>query len=121
MSCPLYYGVSECELAQEMLVAEGFAGITIRAIPLARVPNREEAEQVTTWLARHGVKRVIVALPAYKSRRLAGLYQELGRRYGIEMVPLRVPVRAFAPERWWREREGRKVFAYELLRWLRLL
>ncbi|MGQ9635773.1 MAG: hypothetical protein ACUVXB_16205 [Bryobacteraceae bacterium] len=121
MTCPDWDGVSACQLAQEALTKRGQTGVEINAIRTERLPDRLEAEFALERLNSAGVKSTIVVLPSYKGRRLAAAYRKAAERHGLRVIPLSTPVQDFDPNTWWRFRQSQKLFAYEVLRWLRLL
>ena len=118
MSCPDWYGVSECALAESALKKRGYPGARLEWLRTARLPDEEEAEAVIGRLRQDGMGSAIILLPNYKTRRLGGLYKKLGQRAGVGVRVAAAPGADFQPERWWQSREGQKRFAEEVLRWL---
>lgn len=121
MTCPHWYGVSSCRLAEEASARRRSPGIKITPIPTERLADSREAELALAELSQRGIKSAVVVLPSYKSRRLGRIYREVGRRHGVEVNVACVEVQWFNPSNWWRRRESCKVFVCELLRWLRVL
>jgi hypothetical protein len=120
MSCPDWYDVSECELAEKALRDRGYPEARIEWLRTERLPDELEADLAIRHLKDSGSKSAIILLPNYKARRLGYVYRRLGAQDGVEVAVWR-QAGAFDPQRWWRSREGRKRFAEELLRRARLL
>jgi hypothetical protein len=120
MSCPDWYGSSECELAETALRDRGYLGARIEWLRTERLPDEMEADKTIRWLRERGTKSAIILLPNYKARRLGGAYRRLGVQSGIE-VSVSAQNGDFDPQRWWRSREEQKRFAEELVRLTRLL
>ena len=120
MSCPDYYGISECELAETALRNRGYPGVRFDWLRTKPLPDDIEAGQTVRWLAERGAKSAIVILPNYKVRRLGSIYRRPGTRSAIR-VEVSGQDREFNPQSWWRSREGQKRFAEELVRITHLL
>jgi hypothetical protein len=120
MSCPDWYGVSECGLAETALRERGYPEVPIEWLRTGRLPDEMEADKVIRWLTERGAKSAIILLPNYKARRLGGVYRRLGGQSAIE-VTVSSQSREFDPQSWWRSREGEKRFAEEFVRMTRLL
>jgi hypothetical protein len=119
MSCPDFYGVSECELAEVALRNRGYLGVRIEWLRTERIPGEMEAGKAIQYLRERGAKSAIILLPNYKTRRLGRVYRRLGAQSGIR-VNVWGQEREFNPQRWWRSRDGQKRFAEEFLRLTRL-
>ena len=120
MSCPDYYGISQCELAETALRNRGYPGVRFDRLRTEPLPDNIEAHQTVRWLAEHGAKKAIVLLPNYKVRRLGSMYRRLGTRSAIQ-VEVSGQDLGFDPQSWWRSREGQKRVAEELARLTNLL
>jgi hypothetical protein len=120
MSCPDFYGASECELAETALRNRGYLGARVEWLRTEPMPDEMEAVKTIQYLRERGAKSAIVLLPNYKVWRLGGAYRRLGAQFGIR-VNVRSQDREFNPQRWWKSREGQKRFAEEFLRLTRLL
>lgn len=120
MSCPDFYGVSECELAETALRNRGYLRVRVEWLRTEPIPDEREAVKTIQYLRERGAKSAIILLPNYKAWRLGGAYHRLGAQFGI-LVNVRSQDREFNPRRWWKSREGQKRFAEEFLRLTRLL
>lgn len=120
MSCPDFYGVSECELAETALRNRGYLGARVEWLRTEPMPDEMEAGKTIQYLRGRGAKSAIILLPNYKVWRLGGVYRRLGAQSAIQ-VNVSGQDREFKPRRWWKSREGQKRFAEELLRLTRLL
>ncbi len=56
MSCPDYYGISECELAETALRNRGYPGVRFDWLRTKPLPDDIEAGQTVRWLAERGAK-----------------------------------------------------------------
>src|ERR1035437_5487341 len=77
MSCPDFYGVSECEIAETALRKRGYLGSRIDWLRTEPIPDEIEADKTIRWLAGRGAKSAIILLPNYKTRRLGRVYRRL--------------------------------------------
>lgn len=121
MSCPDWYGVSVCELAQATLAQQGFPDIKIQPLHLDLLPDDLEAGLILSHLSKSRLKTAILMLPNYKTRRLGALYKKLARQHGITVFVVVSPSTDFNPNNWWLTRKSRKLFYYETTRWLGIL
>ena len=106
MSCPDWYGISECELAETALQDRGYLGTRIEWLRTKRLPDELEADKAIRWLRERGAKSAIILLPNYKARRLGGVYHRLGGQSAIE-VTVSSQSQEFDPQRWWKSRRER--------------
>jgi hypothetical protein len=121
MSCPDWYGVSVCELAQATLAQQGFSDIKIQPLHLGPLPDDLEADLLVSHLSKSRLKTAIIMLPNYKTRRLGAVYRKLARQHGIAVFVAASPSTDFNPNNWWLTRKSRRLFSYETTRWLGIL
>jgi hypothetical protein len=118
MTCGSVYGISGCEMAQRDLAAQGKPRLPLREVPLPSSPTPVEAAALLAEVSRLGAKSAIILVDPLVSRRSNRVYQREGAKRGIHVTVLYVPDRDFAPEDWWRTREGQKAMVYELCQWI---
>lgn len=107
----MLYGNFECDLEIPFAVRHGYpAGWFIRFPNLAR-STREEAAAILPDLRRRGVHRFLLVTSDYHSARAARIYRAAAGDLKFRMVT--APDDFFRADRWWRNREGQKVFFLE--------
>lgn len=117
VTCPISYGVSECEIAKAFLTRAGFRASMLQAIQTTRQPETAEARLAAERLYSMGIKSVVVVVPDYKSRRLDRIYQHISAQRGIVARTLAVSTPQFSADNWWQARQSRKLFFTEMIRW----
>jgi hypothetical protein len=117
MTCGPVYGVSGCELVQESLIARGQPKLPLRVVPLPSSPAPVEAAALLAEMSRMGAKSAVILVDPLVSRRLNRVYQREGKKRGLEVTVLFVPVPGFRADDWWRTRESRKAVVFELSQW----
>jgi hypothetical protein len=117
VTCPISYGVSECEIGKAFLTRAGFRASTLQAIQTTRQPETAEARLAAERLYSMGIKSVVVVLPDYKSRRLDRIYRRICAQRGIVARTLAVSTHQFNADNWWQARQSRKLFLHEMIRW----
>jgi hypothetical protein len=122
ITCPISYGVSECEIAKAFLTRAGFRASTLRAVQTnTLLPETSEARLAAEQLYSMGIKSLVVVVPDYKSRRLDRLYRRLCAQHGIVARTLAVSTPQFNADTWWHTRQSRKLFLTEMIRWTGIL
>jgi hypothetical protein len=117
MTCTTWYGVTKCELAIAAAARDGKT-IALREIETSELPDKEEAELALRKLREAGIARVAVILPACKAGRLGTWYQEVASKTGMEARIVPSACGEFDARTWWKDRQQRKLAAYELVRWI---
>lgn len=108
------YGYHESELAISFAVKKGCSPEWFVGFPSEALSTRDEAALLIPELRRRGVKRYLLVTSDFHTRRAGGLFRAAGR--DLEMHVVAAPDVDFSAERWWRSRQGRKVFAFEWLK-----
>lgn len=117
VTCPISYGVSECEIAKAFLTRAGFRSSTLRAVQTTRQLETIEARLSAEQLGSMGIKSVIVVVPDYKSRRLDRIYSRICAQRGIVARTLAVSTPQFNADNWRLARQSRKRLLNEVFRW----
>jgi uncharacterized SAM-binding protein YcdF (DUF218 family) len=105
------YGVYESELAIAFAVRHGYPQQYFISVPNPGLSTREEATFMIAELRKHNAHRIDVVTSDYHTRRAGRIYRSLAPDLEIHMVA--APDQYFAPERWWKTREGEKTFVQE--------
>jgi hypothetical protein len=117
VTCPTWYGVSECDIGKAFLTRAGFRTSTLQAVQTTPLPETAEAYLAAERLYSMGIKSVVVVVPDYKSRRLDAVYRRICAQRGIVARTLAVSTSQFNAGNWWHTRQSRKLFFYEMMRW----
>jgi uncharacterized SAM-binding protein YcdF (DUF218 family) len=106
------------ESTDEVLFAEqhGYPASLFREIhcPAAAESTRTEARFLGQYLAGQGVKSVLLVTSNFHTKRAAKLWRQVNPALHIAIVGSRDAF--FAPDRWWKTREGQKTFVYEWMK-----
>lgn len=81
-------------------------------VPHVSHSTREEAGYLIAELRKRGAMRVLLVTTNFHTGRAKSVYTELGKGLDIRFVSAPDPF--FSPENWWRNREGRKIFFFEV-------
>lgn len=111
------FGFTMKDIVIRMAQQRGIKAGVIHSIEL-KGDDIAKASQVREVLAQHEIRRVVLVVPEYASRRFHSLYgtgeSEAGRP-GIFLVKS-VDVPYFQPDRWWRSDESRSMMMREMYR-----
>lgn len=110
------YGLRECDLAIQFAVQHGYPQSYFIAFPIEARSTLTEADAVVAELKRRKAHRVDIVTSDYHTRRAGNIFR--GKAPDMEIHMIAAPDRDFGTDRWWKTREGRKVFATE---WLKTL
>lgn len=108
------YGLYECDLAIPYAVGQGYPASYFERLPNNSKSTASEAEAVIAELRRRHVHRVDLVTSNYHTRRAGNIFRSKGP--DLEFHVVAAPDRFFLPDRWWKEREGRKTF---LIEWIK--
>jgi hypothetical protein len=105
------YGLHECDLAIPFAVRQGFPAEWFVAFPNQAHSTREEAAGILKELQRRNVKSFLLVTSDYHSARARRIFLAAERASGIgpQIRTVASPDEFFAPDSWWRNREGQKV------------
>ena len=110
-----FYGKNEGDLAVELAVREGARPEWFVVVPMRAHSTREEAVHVRNFLRERGISDILLVTSDHHTRRAGSVYREAG---DLRFRVVAAPDRKFQADRWWRSREGQKVF---LMQWERTI
>lgn len=108
------YGYYESELEIPFAEKRGYPASYFVAAPNTARSTREEARDMAPELRRLGAKTVLLVTSDYHTRRAAGIFR--AEAPDLTFYVVAAPDEHFSPHAWWRDREGRKVFAFESIK-----
>ena len=110
-----YYGHSEDQLAIEFAVKRGHPSQWFVGVPNHAESTLDEARIMLPILRAKGVRRVLLVTSNFHTARAARIFRRVaqGDAPAIEIVSVAAQDASFAPQGWWNNRRGQKVFFYE--------
>ena len=113
---PGIYGTNEGEVAIHWAVQGGYPADWFVGVPHQALSTLAEAEVLLNDMRRRNIHSFLLVTSNYHTARSRRIYlkveREMGGGPGFRMVAS--PDEYYAPDRWWRSREGRKT---ALLEW----
>jgi uncharacterized SAM-binding protein YcdF (DUF218 family) len=110
------YGRNEGDLAVEQAVRRGARPEWFVVVPMRAQSTREEAVHVLKFLRERGISHFLLVTSDHHTRRAGSVYREATGDLRFRVIA--APDRKFQADRWWRSREGQKVF---LMQWERTI
>ena len=111
VSGPPLYDIHECDVAIDFAVRHGCLRQWFVPVPHQGLSTLEEARLVLQEVRRMRIQRLLLVTSNYHTRRAGKLFRSVGKDMDIGVVA--APAVFFAPDSWWRNREGRKYFFME--------
>ena len=113
-----YYGHSEDQLAIEFAVNRGHQAQWFVGVPNHAESTLDEARIMLPMLRAKGVQRVLLVTSNFHTARAARIFRRVAQggqanAPAIEIVSVAAKDASFAPQGWWNNRRGQKVFFYE--------
>ncbi len=105
------YGHVESDLAIDYAVSNGYPRDWFISFPIEAHSTSVEARLILKELERRHVTHFLVVTSNYHTRRAAGIFRRLAGAERFRMVA--APDWAFAPDSWWRTRDGQKQAFFE--------
>jgi hypothetical protein len=109
------FGFTMKEIVETMAKSRGIKENAIKALDVEGDGAAEPAK-VKEMLARHGVRKVLIVVPAYASRRFHVLYgaenAETGKEGLFLVKPVDVPY--FKADKWWKSDVSRALMEHEV-------
>jgi len=93
---------------------KGYPSSLLRPLTHELSSTRSEAALIDDYLRANGANKILLVTSNYHTGRAARLMRKYSPRLWV--IPVAAPDPSFAPDRWWKTRDGRKVF---LLEWLK--
>ena len=109
-----FYGYHECDLAIPFAEKAGYPESYFLHFENRTRSTQEEARAVVAELRRLGARRILLVTSDYHTRRAGGIYRAAAPDMTFFVVA--APDVYFTAGGWWRNREGRKVFAFEWMK-----
>jgi hypothetical protein len=108
------YGLTMKDIVEKMAKARGIKENVIRALE-TEGDGAAQPEKVKEMLARHGVRKVLIVVPEYASRRFHRLYgsEESERDRSLFLVRA-TNVSYFKVEKWWKNDVSRSLVEREM-------
>ncbi len=107
-----YYGHSEDQMAIEFAVKRGHPSQWFVGVPNHAESTLDEARIMLPILRAKGVRRVLLVTSNFHTARAARIFRRVATP-GMEIVSVAAKDASFAPQGWWSNRRGQKVFFYE--------
>ncbi len=107
-----YYGHSEDQMAIEFAVKRGHPSQWFVGVPNHAESTLDEARILLPILRAKGVRRVLLVTSNFHTARAARIFRRVATP-GMEIVSVAAKDASFAPQGWWNNRRGQKVFFYE--------
>ena len=111
VSGPPLYGIHECDLAIDFAIRQGCPRQWFVPVPHQGLSTAEEARLVLDQARRMQIHRLLLVTSNYHTRRAGKLFRSVGNDLDIHVVE--APNVFFAPDSWWRNRQGQKYFFME--------
>ena len=108
------YGMHECDLAIAFAVKAGYPESLFLPFPNEARSTAEEAQAIVPELKRLGAKEILLVTSDYHSRRAGGIFRHEAPDLVFHVVAARDQF--FSADGWWKNREGRKTFAFEWMK-----
>ena len=110
-----YYGHSEDQLAIEFAVKRGHPPRWFVGVPNHAESTLDEARIMLPILRAKGVRRVLLVTSNFHTARAARIFRRIAQADApaMEIVSVAAKDASFAPQGWWNNRRGQKVFFYE--------
>jgi uncharacterized SAM-binding protein YcdF (DUF218 family) len=106
-----YYGWAECDLAIPFAVKQGYPAEWFVPLRHGARSTEEEALAVVPEMRKRGVHKFLLVTSNYHTRRSARTFRPLLGDLEMKVVASRDE--EFEPDRWWKTRQGRKVWLFE--------
>lgn len=116
------YGLHECDLAIPFAVRHGYPESYFVPFPNEARSTATEADAIIPELRKRKMHTVDIVTSDYHTRRAGAIFRSKAPDLDLHIVA--APDRDFSPDGWWKNREGRKVFAMEWMKtvatWFRM-
>ena len=109
-----YYGYSEDQMAIGFAVKRGYPAQWFVGVPHHADSTLDEARIMLPILRAKGVRRILLVTSNFHTARAARIFQRIAQgEAAMEIVTVAAKDASFAPEGWWNNRRGQKVFFFE--------
>jgi uncharacterized SAM-binding protein YcdF (DUF218 family) len=108
-----WYGVNEADAAIAFGGRNGCDVARLRPVYMKALSTREEAHAYVPVLREFPAQNFLIVTSSYHTARAGRIFRGVvGGGARFTMVPS--PDRYFAPDRWWKTREGQKIWFFEI-------
>jgi uncharacterized SAM-binding protein YcdF (DUF218 family) len=111
---PGVYGYFESDLAIPFAVKNGYPESYFVSFKHQAHSTMEEARAILPELRGMGVQKVLLVTSNYHTRRSGRIFRAMAPDLTFYVVAASDP--NFSPQRWWKNREGRKTFVIEWMK-----
>jgi uncharacterized SAM-binding protein YcdF (DUF218 family) len=108
------YGHYECDLAIPFAVKAGYPESDFIHLEHRARSTEQEAQVVTAKLREMGVKKVLLVTSDYHTHRAGRIFRRAAP--DLEFIVVASQDEYFAADRWWHDREARKIFLFEWMK-----
>jgi uncharacterized SAM-binding protein YcdF (DUF218 family) len=108
------YGQHESDLAIPFAVRHGYPASYFVALPNDARSTASEAQVVVAELRRLHARRIDLVTSNYHTRRAGRIFRAAAPDLDFRVVS--APDLYFTPDGWWKNRDGRKTFAFEWMK-----
>jgi uncharacterized SAM-binding protein YcdF (DUF218 family) len=108
------YGFHESELAIRFAEHAGYPESYFLAFPNEARSTQTEAEAILPELRRQGVHTFLLVTSDYHTHRAGRIYRAMAP--DLRCIVVASPDPYFSADGWWKNREGRKTFAFESMK-----
>jgi uncharacterized SAM-binding protein YcdF (DUF218 family) len=108
------YGFYESDLAIQFAEKAGYPASYFLAFQNHGLSTKDEGEAVVAELRRLGTHTFLLVTSDYHTRRAGRIYRALAPDLRFSVVA--APDQHFSADGWWKNREGRKTFAFEWMK-----
>ena len=113
-------GDTLAELTVRDLAAYGVPRDALVSSPASTGNTREEAQALADLVVKRGWRRILVVTSNYHTRRARYIFQRVFPP-DVKVRILAAPETDYDPDRWWKTRQGRRVFFRETLAYCRAI
>jgi uncharacterized SAM-binding protein YcdF (DUF218 family) len=106
---------NEVELMKREAVNLGVPAEHLILVPQFAQSTLQEAVALQPVLAEHNFRKIIVVTSNYHTRRARMVFRAVYRERGTQVIVSAAADSDFKPQRWWKDHEGRVLFAWEVL------
>ncbi len=111
-----FYGVCECDIAIDYAVRHGYSRTLFEPLRNEATSTQAEALAIFAEARRRGWKSILIVTSDYHTRRTRLLFDRI-KPEGMILHIYAAPDRFFRADRWWENRESRKIL---LMEWTKL-
>lgn len=108
------YDYTDDQLAIGFMVRRGYPKELFIGLPIEARSTKSEAALVVAELKREGVHRFVLVTSDFHTRRAARIFRKATAGSSISFCTVGSSTRDFSAPTWWQNREGQKVWFFEM-------